>query len=256
MVQEVKKYTERKLKQMAVDFDWKGTGLEGDPLIIESSRAFPEGYQIKLRNSNLFIHFKECNLDILDLRKCRNLTIENSRFIHLVLHKCFDIIIKNSICEKTFEPYGCEHMVIEGCNTKYFEFSYCYFNTIKNCSISSMNNIFSRANTFENNAIPEEVHKEITEGNEYTKSFNQIVAKYTKIYLPLLFVFLISLFLWNPFSKPSNTLIPFGDIIEMVFFIYLIGLIIFISLTVFIFGIKRGKQEKKIKERYPPNEIK
>ena len=72
----------------------KGNGISGDPYIIDSSIELPE--RLFLSNLDLFVLIESRELNLLDLKKCKKITVKDCKFTKLTFLRCRDLTIINS----------------------------------------------------------------------------------------------------------------------------------------------------------------
>ena len=128
-----KKYTEKDLITLARTHGWKGSGSEDDPIVVEPSEIFPNHFKIK--ESSLYIIFSRFTISYITFDNCQNITIEKGSFDNITFTKCHDMKLVK--CLITFVLFVHSH--------------YC---VVDDCYIKRIQNVNSRAFTFQNNKLP------------------------------------------------------------------------------------------------------
>jgi len=175
-------YSEEDIYQRAKDETWIGEGTSENPFIIESTHSFSEKSIIK--NTSLHILIKNCEFDILSLKKCKNFKFERCEFEVLGLSKCSEMNVKNCSFNHSLEIRYGHNLQIQDSHIPFLIFSMCYENYFKSCTITKIFNYFSRANIFEN----------INPAGGFNLILSESLKKYYLKCLGLITVGVISLF--------------------------------------------------------------
>ncbi|MFW9872715.1 MAG: hypothetical protein ACFFG0_06390 [Candidatus Thorarchaeota archaeon] len=133
----------------------KGSGTEDDPVIIEPSADLPKDFII--RNSNLYIHIKNCTIPHLTLEKCKNVMVEGCTLSICVLHKCLNITVKNSSISNFLTVYVSHGNIIEDVTINKLNIHHSNSNLVKKCKIDNIIYKFSKDNKFQGNIFPEKL---------------------------------------------------------------------------------------------------
>lgn len=211
----VTKLNEKGIQIRAKEFKWKGNGTKDEPFVIDSLRGISPQFWIK--KSHVFIHLKNCNFTYICLVRAQNIIIENCTG-DVYLHHCQDIKIEN-------------------CDIPVFKLNYSFNNALNNCSIDYADNHFSRANQFQNNKIPPQFIKSITEGT-YKELYTSIFK-----FLPLVLLFVISYLFTNDYIAENPLLRN----------MLIIG-IVFLAFVEMYLLVPHYRTMKKLKT-FPPNTL-
>ena len=142
-------YRENDLLQLSKQLQWQGSGTEHDPFIITSSDGLAKEFRVL--QSNLYIIFRECNLDIIWLTKTQNIRLENISFKKFILD-------------------ACQGMGIKGCDIPFLSITDSKDNYFEQTTISAVYNVRSNANIFKNCQFAEGISSIIAKG-----SFSQAI---------------------------------------------------------------------------------
>lgn len=175
-------YSEEDIYQRAKDEMWIGEGTSENPFIIDSIHSFSDNSIIK--NTSLHILIRNCELNLLSLKKCKNFKFEKCTFDVLGLSKCSEMNVKNCSFKHSLEIRYGHNLQIQDSHIPFLIFSMCYENYFKSCTITKIFNYFSRANIFESINTP--------------TGFNNILRgslkKYYLMFLGIIAIGVISLF--------------------------------------------------------------
>ncbi|MFX1392587.1 MAG: hypothetical protein ACFFAH_03340 [Promethearchaeota archaeon] len=239
------RYKHKDILELKDTYNLAGDGTELNPIIFDSVDIFSKTETIYLFKSHLHIVFKNFKVPMLKLTKCLNITIENSDFVYFIPIHCSNLAIKTTSFGSA-ELYSCKNITLLNCQFKFLHLSLSSFNVIKDCIIEKFSNWTSLGNVFENCRIPENLHREILEGDPISKAFSSYFSKLYLIVLPFIFIFPL---MFLPFLMSASGISFIGLLIVFIF------LLSFIILAFFVLLIYGKKYEKKIKD-IPPNIIK
>ncbi len=93
--QEKIKINSRTIKKFQNQFNWKGRGIKGDPIIIENVRGLKP--KIIFKTWDMYVRIKNINILEIKLIKCQNITIEGCKIYELSLSRCKNININRNI---------------------------------------------------------------------------------------------------------------------------------------------------------------
>ena len=133
--------------------DFKGRGTRDDPIIIEPAENIPQSFDI--RDLDLFINIRNCELQALSIDSCQNIKLENCIFKIILLKNCLGIDLKSIRLTKYLKLGDCLRIKIEDCIIKNLSIYHYNFNVIKNCVINKIKEVRSKENVFESIKIPE-----------------------------------------------------------------------------------------------------
>jgi len=214
-------YSEEDIYQKAINEKWIGNGTSEEPFIIESSHSFSDSSVIK--NTSLHILIRNCEFNLLSLRKCKNFKFERCEFEVLGLSKCSEMSVKNCSFKHSLEIRFGHNLQIQNSHIPFLIFSMCYENYFKTCTIAKIFNYFSRANIFEN----------INPAGGFNLILRESLKKYYLRSLGLITVGVISLFsafiiYYNSYTDSVNwTLV--GGLGLMAFFAIIISLALYLD---------------------------
>lgn len=231
---EPEKVTEANIKIMASRHQWRGSGKEGDPYIIESSNTLPRALMIQ--KSNIYIIVKGCNLHELILKKVQNVVIENCEFNELYVVKCSNISIENSNVNRYFLLGDSIKIINQNCTIVNLNLAHSFESSFKNCKIHEGESLSSRANIFEDSQLPEIFQDMLEHGGLEKKLFPFFI-------LVLCGVFSLVFFQYMKYVDENPTL-ALGAGIGMLAIIFAI-----------IIGSIGFWDEKRKLKNYSPNKI-
>jgi len=135
------------------EMEFRGSGTESDPAIIEPSENLP-GY-IMLELSNLYITIQNCYLDKILLVTCQNVKIENCNVRIISLPYCSNISLIKSTIRRTISFWESDNIKIAESTINRLKIRLSNSNIIKNSTIKKVKFITGHDNILEANTIPE-----------------------------------------------------------------------------------------------------
>lgn len=184
-------YKESTLLDLAKNNNLKGSGVENDPIEIESSEIFPQDFEI--HHSKLFIKFRNCGFKSVKLRKCSNLIFEMSEIGYLNVRNTAEILIKSCTLE-SLSLTRSVHVDISDSEIAWFRLTESFLNSIKGGSIKNITKVRSSDNEIEVEGIPEE---EKQKGERFPTSILSLIINFSIFFTALsiiLFSFMLNFF--------------------------------------------------------------
>jgi pilus assembly protein TadC len=189
------RYSEQKIKNLASELKWKGSGTKEVPLIITSEYGLPRKFAFQV--NTMFIKIVNCEFDHLFFRKCQNIIIEKTSFKTLGIVSCSNLTVKNCLISKL--------------NT-----ALSYYNTFEECSISKINNLDSENNIFKNCIMDDKALKALRQNLYDPMSFRK--------FLPFAILFGgLTIFAFIFVSIYNSYLFNMGIILIIGVYLFLIG---------------------------------
>jgi len=87
-------YSEDRIKQLAIELKWKGTGTSNDPVIIDGSKELPQ--RIMISNSSAFINIVNCQFVSIIVDTCQNISFDKCSFEILGILRSSNIVVNQS----------------------------------------------------------------------------------------------------------------------------------------------------------------
>lgn len=179
------KYKEKDLKDLALNYNLKGSGIKEDPFIIEISEFFPKESQIIITHSNLFINIRNLEFRTLKLNKCHNLTFTNCKFNFLSIKNCAEISVNHSTL-KSISISKSALNKIENSEIYWLKLENSFLNSIRSNSIKQFQKVHSPDNSID---IEELLEEKKDRGNRFPNYIHTIMISiiYTMIVFSALY---------------------------------------------------------------------
>ncbi len=146
-----KKEKEILRKQFKIE-EYKGSGVKGDPLVIESCEEFFKYYRSN-SESNRYIIVRQAEFPheegefVLELYQ--NITFEECSFVFLSLFSCSNVNIKDCVFKKGVYVHQCQGIIFEDCDKGHLDLYCCYICLFKDILLRTLSIKYCRGNTFE-----------------------------------------------------------------------------------------------------------
>ncbi|MFW9896474.1 MAG: hypothetical protein ACFFD7_11770 [Candidatus Thorarchaeota archaeon] len=150
----------------------KGKGTKEDPIIIEKQDIIPN--QMKILNSNYYIHLKDCSFNLLYLDKCQRIKISNCIFDSIQLEKSAYLNISDSKVNELIFVRKCTNIQVDNTIISKLELIKSYDNTFNKGSIEEAVNTYSAGNVFSNIKLHQKYVNFLLKSKVITKVFLMI----------------------------------------------------------------------------------
>ncbi len=150
-----------------------GNGTQESPFLITSSKNLPE--YLRIKNSLYHIHIKNCNFNLLILKKCQYIRLFDCTFESLQLEKDSHIEIVKCHFNNNLSMRNCLRNSVINSSITRFDIINSYENFIENSKIDEAFNTYSSGNTFKNLQIPDKYIEYLLRNKLMNKTLSIIV---------------------------------------------------------------------------------